>query len=85
MPYHIDYLPTARKAIEKLPRQIQRRVLERIGTLASNPRPTGSVKLKGEPAYRLRIGDYRVIYTIEDQKLVVLIVDLGHRREVYRK
>jgi mRNA interferase RelE/StbE len=84
MPYHIDYLPAARKAIEKLPRRLQQRIIERIGTLSSNPRPTGCVKLTGQDAYRIRIGDYRVIYTIEDDKLIVLVIDVGHRRDVYR-
>jgi mRNA interferase RelE/StbE len=84
MSYRLDYLPSASRSIEKLPRSIQQRIVSRIEALSENPRPPGSVKLKGQNAYRVRVGDYRIVYTIEDQRLVVLIVDVGHRREVYR-
>jgi mRNA interferase RelE/StbE len=85
MSYRLDYLPSAAKSIEKLPKSIQRRILERLEILASNPRGPGSVKFTGEDAYRIRVGDYRVIYTIQDERLIVLVIDVGHRREVYRK
>ena len=85
MPYSIDYLPSAAKAIAKLPRTIQQRILARLEALVPNPRPPGSVKLTGQDAYRIRIGDYRAIYTIHDDRLVVLVIDVGHRREVYRR
>ena len=85
MPYRIEYLPPARKVIEKLSRSVQHRILEKIGSLAHDPRPPGCVKLTGQDAYRIRVGDYRVIYTIEDKQLIVLVIDVGHRRDVYRK
>jgi mRNA interferase RelE/StbE len=53
--------------------------------LKENPRPRGSIKLSGENAYRIRVSDYRIIYAIYDDRLVVLVIDVGHRREVYRR
>jgi mRNA interferase RelE/StbE len=50
-----------------------------------DPRRMGSIKMQGEDAYRVRVGDYRIIYTIQDEKLIVLVVDVGHRRDVYRR
>jgi mRNA interferase RelE/StbE len=85
MPYHLDYTPAAAKAIERLPRALQRRVLVRLELLTVDPRSPGTIKLTGQDAYRIRIGDYRVIYAIEDRRLVVLVVDVGHRREIYRR
>jgi mRNA interferase RelE/StbE len=85
MRYRLDYLSAATRSIEKLPRSIQQRVMIRLEMLSDNPRPPGSVKLTGEDAYRIRVGDYRIIYTIEDQRLIVLVIDVGHRREVYRR
>ena len=85
MPYLINYRPSAAKSIERLPRSMQERVLERLGMLAENPRPAGSTKLSGQDAYRIRVGDYRIIYTIADMQLVVLVIDVGHRRDVYRR
>jgi mRNA interferase RelE/StbE len=63
---------------------MQRRIVEKIEALADDPRPAGSVKLTGHGAYRIRVGDYRVIYAVADDQLVVLVVEVGHRREVYR-
>jgi len=85
MAYRLNYLPAAQKSIEHLPRDMQRRLLDRIETLSFNPRPPGCVKLTGQDAYRIRVGEYRVVYTIYDDRLLVLIIDVGHRREVYRR
>lgn len=84
MPYQIHYAPRASRVIEALSREFQRRVIARIESLAKNPRPSGALKLAGEDTWRVRVGTYRVIYSIIDKQLVVLIVDVGHRREVYR-
>jgi len=84
VPYQIHYAPQAARAIEELPREMQRRIISRVGLLAETPRPSGSLKLAGKDTYRIRVGVYRVIYSIIDKQLVVLIVDVGHRREVYR-
>ena len=56
-----------------------------MDSLATNPRPHGVVKLSGQDAYRLRAGDYRIVYEIHDRILLVVVLDVGHRREVYRK
>lgn len=85
MAYRITYLPKAEKAIAKLPRHVQTRVLERIAKLADDPRPSGSIKLTDSVLYRLRVGDYRILYTIDDGKLIVLIVDVDDRKNVYRR
>jgi mRNA interferase RelE/StbE len=77
--------PSAKRQLESLPEKVRDRIDKRIWALGENPRPHGSVALEGESGlYRIRVGDYRVIYLIQDKKLVVLIVRIGHRREVYR-
>ncbi len=55
-----------------------------MAALAENPRPTGCIKLTGMEAYRIRVGDYRIVYEITDRVLIVTVIDVGHRREVYR-
>jgi mRNA interferase RelE/StbE len=77
--------PAAVRDLAALDKPAQRRVVARIEALASNPRPPGVTKLQGEAnAWRIRVGDYRVLYTIEDGRRVVLVVRIGHRREVYK-
>ena len=68
----------------RLDRVAQRRVQGAVALLAGNPRPPSARQLRGRSGWRVRVGDYRVIYTIEDEKLVVLVVALGHRRDKYR-
>lgn len=71
--------------MRRLPKQIQERIEKGIDSLAVNPRPPGAKKMKGfENMYRLRVGDYRVIYQVEDDVLTVLVVRVGHRRDIYR-
>jgi mRNA interferase RelE/StbE len=70
--------------LEALPAKDRRRIVAKIEGLANNPRPPGSEKLSGEEKYRLRQGDYRVLYSIQDASTTVTIVKIGHRREVYR-
>jgi len=85
VPYRIEFKPSAAKALEALPRRDQRRLLAKIEVLSVTPRPAGCEKLEGLPdLYRIRSGDYRIIYQIYDESLLVLIVRIGHRREVYR-
>jgi mRNA interferase RelE/StbE len=84
--WHIEITRDAAKTLTKLDKPVRRRLQAAIDKLSENPRPTGVVALKSEPAYlRLRVGDYRVIYRIEDGHLVVVVVALGHRREVYER
>ncbi|QPK83925.1 type II toxin-antitoxin system RelE/ParE family toxin [Corynebacterium qintianiae] len=85
MSYTITYVPSAAKAIRKLDRSTARRLLDAIESLASDPRPPGSIQLKGGSGeFRIRVGDYRVVYDIHHDELVVLVLRVGHRREVYR-
>ena len=84
--YRLEFTPGADQQLRKLPKQVQVRLRPHIDALAQNPRPSGIEKLKGEDnAYRLRVGDYRVLYEVQDKVLLVLVVKIGHRREVYRK
>jgi mRNA interferase RelE/StbE len=83
--YNVAFKPSADKALRKLPESVQRRIAAAAKELGDNPRPPGCAKLKGEDdLWRIRVGDYRVVYTIEDDKLLVLVVRVAHRKEVYR-
>jgi len=75
--------PAALRALRKLDPPVARRVQAAIALLAEDPRPPASRPLRGRPAWRVRVGDYRVIYTIEEDVLLVVVVTLGHRRDVY--
>ena len=85
MGYDVALSATAGRQFAALPRQVQQRLTTVINRLASDPRPPGCKKLTGKNFYRVRAGDYRVIYTVEDDKLLVLVVSAGHRRDIYRK
>ena len=86
MSYTIQFKPAAVRDLRKLPKAVQKRIAAEIDALACNPRPPGIDTLKGEAGafYRLRVGDYRVIYQVQDRPLLVLVLRAGHRREVYR-
>lgn len=84
--YRLEFTSGADRQFRKLPKQLQARLRSHIDALAQNPRPPGSEQLKGEDnAYRLRVGDYRILYEVHDRILLVLVVRVGHRREVYCK
>jgi mRNA interferase RelE/StbE len=84
--YSIGFKPSAAKTLAGLPRDARRRIAYRIDLLASAPRPHGSEKLTGmDGLFRIRVGDYRVIYLVRDDRLLVLVVAIGHRREIYRR
>ncbi len=72
------------KELRKLPGQVIARIVQAVGRLAEDPHPPGSTKLAGSDAYRIRVGDYRVIYTIFPDTLVIEIVKVGPRKDVYR-
>jgi mRNA interferase RelE/StbE len=78
--YTVVITSSAEKEIRALPKDMRERIL----TLRQNPRPSGTIKLQAREAYRLRVGDYRIIYTIEDQVRIVTVAQVGHRREIYR-
>ena len=85
MGYSIEFSNRAAKDLLKLPSKIRVALGRSIEKLSVSQRPVGSQKLKGEDSlYRIRVGDYRIIYSVEDSKLVVLVVKIGHRREIYR-
>ena len=84
MKYELRIVHTAEKEMDKLPGAVHSRVSKRILSLQDNPRPRGIKRLSGGEEYRLRIGDYRALYTIDDTNLIVTIFAVGHRREVYR-
>ena len=85
MPYQVEFSPKAERQFRRLPRPVQVRLAPHIDALNKNPRPHGVKKLiNRENMYRLRVGDYRVIYTVEDRALLVLVAKIGDRKEVYR-
>ena len=85
MPYQIEVICMASRQLRKLSHAVQAMIGKRIDALALDPRPEGCVKLSGmQSTYRVREGDYRVIYQVKDQRLLVLVLEIGHRREVYR-
>lgn len=82
--YELVFKKSVAKDLRAFAKQEVERILQRIRSLADDPRPAGCEKLSGQERYRLRQGAYRVIYEIEDARLIVLVVKVGHRRDVYR-
>lgn len=83
--YEILIAPKAERQFRRLPEDIRRRVRDDVLRLAGNPRPNGAEQLEGKPGlWRIRTGDYRIVYTVRDAELVVLVVKIAHRRETYR-
>lgn len=82
--YELTFKKSVAKDLRAFPKQDVKRIMQRIQALANDPRPTGCEKLSGQERYRIRQGVYRIVYEIEDTRLVVLIVKVGHRRDVYR-
>jgi mRNA interferase RelE/StbE len=83
--YTVTFDPAAARAIQKLQPKLRARIIAKAEALAINPRPSGCVKLSGsENLYRIRVGDWRIVYQIRDNGRLVIILIVGHRREVYR-
>ena len=82
--YRVFFRESVRKDLRGLPGPDLARILERIRALADDPRPPGCEKLTGADRYRVRQGDYRIVYSIQDDRLEVWVVKVGHRRDVYR-
>ncbi len=82
--FKIEFKAAARKSLERLEKQDQLRIYAAIELLGDNPRPPLVVKIKGSDYFRVRVGDYRILYSIDSGRLIILIIDLGHRREIYR-
>ena len=83
--YSLFIKPSAAKEIEAIPKKDRPRIISRIQSLAIDPRSPGCEKLSGEDKYRIRQGLYRILYTINDYELIISVVKVGHRREIYRK
>lgn len=84
MRYQVIIPKSVRKGLDRLPDDVARRISVRLAGLETNPRPVDVKKLKGREAWRIRVGDYRVIYEIHDRVLQVIVITVGHRREIYR-
>ncbi len=85
MSYKISIVRSALKSLQKIEKRTQKRIEKKIDTLSSNPIPADSKKLKGKrDLFRIRVGDYRIVYSVQNKELIVLIIKIGHRREVYR-
>jgi len=82
--FEIQFRASVEKELKKIPQKDQIRILQSIALLSSDPHPPASKKLSGQDRYRLRQGDYRILYEIFDQQLVIVIVKVGHRRDVYK-
>lgn len=76
---------SAAKELDGVPTKDRQRIVRRIGALAENPRPEGAEKLSGDDKYRIRQGNHRVLYEIEDEVLIVTVVRIGNRKDVYRR
>lgn len=85
MAYRISIDPAALREMKKLPQKIRQQIASAIDALSGDPRPDGARKLTGSrSSYRIRVGEYRVLYRITDRELLILVVKVGHRRDVYR-
>lgn len=83
--YRIEFAPSAYRQFAKLSPEARRRIAPHIDALAIDPRPSGAVRLTApEELLRIRVGVYRIVYAVEDERLVVLVLKIGHRRDVYR-
>ena len=82
--YRILIKPSAVKELNKIPETEFPKIIARIEALSKNPRPKGCEKLAAQYSYRIRQGSYRIIYTIEDDRLIIIVIKIGHRRDVYR-
>ena len=83
--YNLEWRPTALKELDRLDRPVRTRILRKVDALADDPRPPGVIRLAGAPdLWRIRIGNYRVVYGIEDDRLIVSIVRVASRGKVYR-
>jgi mRNA interferase RelE/StbE len=83
--YRVEFTPRAARDFKSLDGPVRGRIKQRIDSLADNPYPSGIRKIEGEELYRLRVSDYRILYQVKRKALLVLIVRIGHRGDVYRR
>jgi mRNA interferase RelE/StbE len=84
MRYQVQFTSSAEKDLRKLSKDMQQRIAAEIERLSENPRHLNTKRLRASRYYRTRVGDYRLIYEIEDEVLTIMVIKIGHRREVYR-
>jgi mRNA interferase RelE/StbE len=84
MAYVVTLKRSAEKELERFPSPLHDRLIERLLALKHDPRPPGAKKLRGREGYRIRVGDYRILYTVEERGKVVEVFSIAHRKEVYR-
>jgi mRNA interferase RelE/StbE len=82
--YKLSFKKSVAKDLRQIPKQHLKRILARIDSLAENPRPEGCVKLTAKEYYRVRLGQYRIVYEIRDNELVIIVIKVGHRSSVYK-
>jgi len=85
MTYRIELRPAAIRALKQIDHQDRDRIRGAIALLGENPRPPGAKALQGRPGLRVRVGNYRIIYTLQDDVLLVVVVTLGHRSDIYKR
>ena len=85
MSYRIEIKKSAAKALKKIPKANRKRIVEKIDSLAESPPNPDTTKMKGNnPFHKVRVGDYRIVYEIQEDVLVILVVKIGHRKDIYR-
>jgi mRNA interferase RelE/StbE len=85
MSYRIEFRPAARRELRRIPEPFRKRLATAIVALADTPRPPGSKRLRGPDGFhRVRVGDYRIVYLVEDRVLLICVVRVAHRKDVYR-
>ena len=84
MTYHVEVTASAFRSLKKLDTNDRPRIHGAIALLGKDPRPPGSRPMKGRPGFRVRVGDYRILYTVNDTIVTVVVVAIGHRRDIYR-
>lgn len=82
--YAVSLKRSAEKELERFPSPLHDRIIDRLLALQHNPRPPGAKKLRGREGYRIRVGDYRILYTVDEREQVVEVFSVAHRKEVYR-
>ena len=82
--YKLVYKSSVHKDLKSIPKASRLRIFKRLEKLAKNPRPSDCKKLRGQDKYRIRQGDYRILYTIIDDELVIWIIEIGHRKDIYQ-
>jgi mRNA interferase RelE/StbE len=83
--YSVILSNSAKKTLSKLPNEVVKKILDALEDLVEDPRPMGYIQLKGRSSFRIRLGNYRIIYEINDGELKIMVVEIGNRKEIYKK